>query len=47
MKLNYNYQKNGEYAPRVLVIDGRQVHNPTEAMYLAQRYEKWIDKNHN
>ena len=40
MKLNYNYQKDGEYAPRALTIDGRQVHNPSEAMYLAQGYEK-------
>lgn len=39
-KLNYNYIKNGEYAPRVLVINGRQVHNPTEAMYIAQGYTK-------
>ena len=40
MKLNYNFIKNGNYAPRVLVINGRQVHNPAEAMYLQQGYEK-------
>lgn len=40
MKLNYNFIKDGEYAPRMLTIDGRQVHNPTEAMYIAQGYTK-------
>lgn len=42
MKLNYNYIRDNEFAPAVLVIDGRQVHNPTEAMYLAQGYTKVV-----
>ena len=35
MKLNYNWTKDNEFAPAVLVVDGRQVHNPTAAMYEA------------
>lgn len=42
MKLNYNYIKDNTFAPAVLTIDGRQVHNPTEAMYLAQGYTKVV-----
>lgn len=42
MKLNYNYIRDNEFAPAVLVIDGRQVHNPSEAMYLAQGYTKVV-----
>ncbi len=42
MELNYNYIKDNEYAPAVLVIDGRQVHNPSEAMYLAAGYSKVV-----
>lgn len=41
MKLNYQYQdEQGQYAPRVLVADGRQILNPTEEMYLAAGYHK-------
>ena len=42
MKYNYNYIKDNEFAPAVLVIDGRQVHNPSEAMYLAAGYTKVV-----
>lgn len=42
MKLNYNFVKDNEFAPAVLVIGGRQVHNPTEAMYLAAGYTKVV-----
>ena len=43
MKLNYNYQdEQGQYAPKVLVADGMQILNPTEAMYLAHGYHKVV-----
>lgn len=42
MTLNYNYIKDNTFAPAVLTIDGRQVHNPTEAMCLAQGYTKVV-----
>lgn len=40
MKYNYNYKnERGEYAPKVLTLaDGRQVINPTEAMYAEAGY---------
>lgn len=39
MKLNYNYRNaDGEYAPRVLEINGNKVINPTPAMYEAAGY---------
>ena len=44
MKLNYNYIRDNEFAPAVLMVDGRQVHNPSEAMYLAQGYTKVVHR---
>lgn len=43
MKYNYNYKNEaGEYAPKVLTLeDGRQVINPTEAMYAEAGYLPW------
>lgn len=40
MRYNYNYRNNeGDYAPKVLTLDdGRQVINPTEAMYAEAGY---------
>lgn len=43
MAYNYNYKNEaGEYAPKVLTLeDGRQVINPTEAMYAEAGYLPW------
>ena len=43
MKYNYNYKNEaGEYAPKVLTLeDGRQVINPTAAMYAEEGYLPW------
>lgn len=40
MRYNYNYKnERGDYAPKVLTLDdGRQVINPTEAMYAEAGY---------
>lgn len=39
MRYNYNYRTAaGEYAPRVLEINGNKVINPTPAMYEAAGY---------
>jgi ABC-type Fe3+ transport system substrate-binding protein len=39
MKYNYNYRnENGEYAPKVLLVDGCEVHGASAAMYAAQGY---------
>lgn len=40
MKYNYNYKnKNGEYAPYILIVGDKQIINPTEEDYLNARYE--------
>ena len=43
MAYNYNYKNNkGDYAPKVLTLEGgRQVINPTEAMYAEAGYLPW------
>ena len=43
MRYNYHYKNDkGEYAPKVLTLeDGRQVINPTEAMYAEAGYLPW------
>lgn len=39
MRYNYNYRnENGEYAPKVLLVDGCEVHGASAAMYAAQGY---------
>lgn len=39
MEYNYNYRnENGEYAPKVLLVDCCEVHGATAAMYAAQGY---------
>ena len=39
MTYNYNYRnENGEYAPKVLLVDGCEVHGASAAMYAAQGY---------
>ena len=39
MSYNYNYRnENGEYAPKVLLVDCCEVHGATAAMYAAQGY---------
>lgn len=39
MKYNYNYRnESGEYAPKVLLVDGCEVHGATAAMYAAAGY---------
>ena len=41
MKYNYNYNyknERGEYAPKVLLVDGCEVHGASAAMYAAQGY---------
>lgn len=39
MSYNYNYRnESGEYAPKVLLVDGCEVHGASAAMYAAQGY---------
>lgn len=39
MRYNYNYRnESGEYAPKVLLVDGCEVHGASAAMYAAQGY---------
>lgn len=39
MRYNYNYRnERGEYAPKVLLVDGCEVHGASAAMYAAQGY---------
>ena len=39
MEYNYNYRnESGEYAPKVLLVDGCEVHGASAAMYAAQGY---------
>ena len=39
MRYNYNYRnENGEYAPKVLLVDGCEVHGASAAMYAAAGY---------
>lgn len=39
MRYNYNYRNdNGEYAPKVLLVDGCEVHGASAAMYAAAGY---------
>ena len=39
MEYNYNYRnESGEYAPKVLLVDGCEVHGASAAMYAAAGY---------
>lgn len=39
MEYNYNYKnESGEYAPKVLLVDGCEVHGASAAMYAAAGY---------
>lgn len=38
MKLNYNYIKDNEFAPAVLVVGDKQIINPTAEMYAEAGY---------